>query len=214
MYVNNDPVNYLDLWGLDSVLLTKRDSVLTAGHSAHAIRSYDEYGNPQGYTVYEVGPTREDQHTVSSNYLDPSQALLAGLLGGSTIAGLSGIQTGVSVTGGITAIGSLVIGSNITPKVGVNRYEINNLDDLPDTYNRRIVFDTTYVQDKAIRDTSETLGENFGYYNVLTNNCIQYSANSLSAGGVVISNMPVIPNIEHSYILQHNSDIINRRYGD
>jgi len=47
---------------------------------------------------------------------------------------------------------------------------------------------------------------NFGQYNLLTNNCSQYAAGSLSEGGINTSKNP-IPIMAHAYAEKNNSDI-------
>jgi hypothetical protein len=195
-------VNWVDLWGLDSALLTDKGGVLGAGHSAHAVQNYDESGNFIGWTVYEVRPTEGD--FLSSNPLDPIQAVLAGLLGGSSIGSTYGSEAGT-----ISGVGTTIVGTSVVSKVmvGVNTYNVNNLDELPNRFDRITVFNTTLVEDDLIREASKQLGKNFGEYYVLTNNCSQYSASSLAAGGLLTTQNP-IPNIAHSYADNKNEDRI------
>jgi RHS repeat-associated protein len=105
-YVNNDPVNWVDPWGLDSALLTEKGGVFGAGHSAHAVQNYDNSGNVTGWTVYEVRPTEGTY--LSSNPLDPAQAVFAGSLGGSSAGSTSGDVAGTTVGAGTTIVGTQV----------------------------------------------------------------------------------------------------------
>jgi RHS repeat-associated protein len=200
-YVNNDPVNWIDPWGLDSALLTKKGSVFGAGHSAHAVQNYDAYGNVTGWTVYEVGPTSGSY--LSSNPLDPIQAVLAGSLGGSSVGSTSGINAGIRAGTGTTLVGRAVASIVM---VGVNTYTVG-LNDFPDQFNRITVFNTTSEEDNLIRNASKQLGENFGKYNILTNNCSQYSAAALAAGGLKTTQF-LVPNIAHTYADKNNESRI------
>jgi hypothetical protein len=202
-YVNNDPVNWVDLWGLDSALLTDKGGVFGAGHSAHAVQNYNDSGNITGWTVYEVG--RSEKGALSSNPLDPIQAILAGSIGGSSIGSTSGGTAG-STTGTGTAAVGLTAASAVM--VGVNKYEVSSLKELPDRFDRITVFNTTPAEDKSIKDASEQLGKDFGNYNVLKNNCSQYSAASLAAGGLMTTQNPV-PNTAHTYADNMNKDRIS-----
>jgi hypothetical protein len=132
---------------LDSALLTERGII---GHSAHAVQNYDELGNVTGWTVYEVRPTAG--RYLSSNPLDPTQAVLAGSLGGSSVGTTSGGEAGIVAGAGTTIVGSIVA-PMVT--VGVNTYNVNNLSELPDRLNRITVFNTTRTEDESIRKGSE-----------------------------------------------------------
>jgi RHS repeat-associated protein len=200
-YVNNDPVNYVDLWGLNSALLTDKGSVLGAGHSAHAVQNYDESGAPTNWTVYEVGRTTGEHF--SSNPLDPIQAVLAGSAGGSSIGSTSGSGSG-TVAGSATAAGGGTAAALVS--VGVNTYQVDDLNELS-RFDRVTEFNTTRAEDDAIRNASVQLGQNFGNYNVLTNNCSQYSAASLAAGGLNTTQNPV-PNVAHNYADKNNEERI------
>jgi RHS repeat-associated protein len=128
-YVNNDPVNWVDLWGLNSALLTDKGSVLGAGHSAHAVQNYDDSGAPTDWTVYEVGPTitTKGVEHLSGNPLDPIQAVLAGSAGGSSIGSTSGSGSG-TVAGSSTAAGGGTAAARVP--VGVNTYHVGDLSEL------------------------------------------------------------------------------------
>jgi RHS repeat-associated protein len=195
-YVNNDPVNWVDPWGLDSALLTEKGAIFGAGHSAHAVQNYDESGTVTGWTIYEVGIAGKG--ALSSNPLDPSQALLAGSLGGSTVGTVSGSEAGI-----IAGTGTIIVGTIVASeiRVGVNTYTVT---ELPARFDRKTVFSTTRAEDESIRNASEQLGKDFGEYNVLTNNCSQYSAASLASGSLKTTQFP-IPNIAHAF-----ADIMNQ----
>jgi hypothetical protein len=198
-------VNYIDLWGLDSALLTEKGGVFGAGHSAHAVQNYDEFGNFTGWTVYEVGITQKG--ALSSNPLDPVQALWAGSLGGSSAGSTSGSGAGTTMGISTTIVGTQVASMIM---VGVNTYTVNNLNELPSRFDRITVFNTSNAEDDLIRAASEQLGKDFDKYNILTNNCSQYSAASLTAGGLNTTQNP-IPNVAHTYAESNNKDrIVNK----
>jgi hypothetical protein len=175
-------------------------------NSDHAVQNYDDSGAPTDWTVYEVGPTKDGVKALSGNPLDPIQAVLAGSAGGSSIGSTSG--SGSGAVAGSATVGGGGTASALVP-VGVNTYNVGDLNELS-RFDRVTVFNTTQAEDDAIRSASEQLGKDFGNYNVLTNNCTQYSAASLAAGGLKTTQNPV-PNVAHTYAENQNKDKVKAR---
>jgi hypothetical protein len=197
---------------LESALLTISGNVGGAGHSAHAVRNYDRNGKPTNWTVFEVGPRDSNSGKIayeqlSSNPLDPIQAILAGSLGGSSVSSSSGIASG-STSGTFSTAGGTVVTYVI--HAGVSLYTVYSLNELKGEFDRITIFNTTREQDQSIFNASRIYGENFGNYNILTNNCSQYAARALAAGGINTTNNP-IPNVAHTYAEKNNKDKIKNK---
>ena len=225
-YANNNPVKYIDPDGRDSGYLNDGDAVLGAGHSAMFVETYDEKGNSTGYALYEVGSVTEVdgnwkgigpgnipiENTVvlSHETLDKGMGKVVG-----SVAGVSGVASGSaplvvsSSTVGGSAIADAAIGSvNSESGVFVRYYSsFDKMKNAPENsrYNNVITFNTTQDQDIAIKNKADETGRGFGQYNLFTNNCTQYAANSLSSGGINTTNF-LIPNIAREYILSNNSN--------
>ena len=67
-------------------------------------------------------------------------------------------------------------------------------------YDHVITQETSMEQDRAIEQASVELGQNFGRYDVLSNNCTEYSANCLERGGWNVGHK-TIPNLERSFLM-------------
>jgi len=150
---------------------------------------------------------------LSKNYeysyssLNPLNAFLAGSIGGSSVSSSSGVGNGIAAGIGITIAGG--VATSIIES-SVSSYIVSNINDLRSEFNNITIFNTTQEQDKSIKNASETNGKEFGQYSLLTNNCSQYAASSLEAGGLSTTQNP-IPNAAHAYADKNNKDLIKSK---
>ena len=210
-YAGNNPIKYTDPDGKESGLLTDSDSVPFAGHSAHYVEVYNDDGSSRGFELYEVGPTSEGETGVlSANPIDPIMIILgisaSGSASGSSSSGPSGSTAGASSG---AAAGSSSSGSSSSSGVGTAGVKVEFFKDKAslkkrlERYDRIKVLKTTKEQDIAIQKESQDRGRDFGKYNLFFNNCVQYSASCLKAGGIK-TGTSFIPNRVHTYVEKNN----------
>jgi hypothetical protein len=195
----------VDLWGLEAGILTDPKAVMGFGHSALYVETYDENGKSTGYDIYEVGATnntsRPDETILSSEPIDRKQLIVAGIIGGSSVKIISPISSASS------SAATVAVSSSFLPEAGVHKYHITSLDEIDQRFTNNVGFVTIKNQDELIRAEAEKLGKDFGAYNLLTNNCSQYVANSLTAGGIETSLDPR-PNVATDYARDNNEGLI------
>jgi hypothetical protein len=208
-YARNNPVKYVDPDGRESGLVTDVRANLGAGHSGIWVERYDENGNPNGFIFFEIFLIDKN-----ANYLKgdgkPAANWMANLVG--------------FIVGGIQGVAIVNIINEVAIRAGVNGYEFDTKDKMLEFIAqkwykntdketiakiRQTVFNTSFAQDKAILAAAKSEKKSFGRYDLLFNNCVQFAARVLSAGGVNTSSQ-AIPNKSHDYIDNNNQVLINK----
>jgi len=171
------------------------------------VEVYNEDGSSKGFEFYEVGPTNgNNEGFFTHEPLDPSMAMVPGaLVSGSSVSSGSGLSSGLISGSSVSGSGGAGISaSNIEAGVKVDFVTAAQLDSRLSRYDRVVEFNTTKDQDQKIRSAAISNAENFGRYNVFTNNCAEYAAKTLRAGGINTSGI-LVPNWSHDYIIRNNS---------
>jgi RHS repeat-associated protein len=208
-YAGNNPVKYTDPDGRKSGLVTDVRANLGAGHSGIWVERYDENGNLNGFIFLKIFLINKN-----ANYLKgdgkPAANWMANLVG--------------FIAGGIPGAAIANIINEVAIRAGVNGYQFKTKDEMlkfiaQKWYNntdketiakiRQTVFNTSVAQDEAIMAAAVSEGKSFGRYDLLSNNCVQFAARVLSAGGVNTSSI-TIPNKSHDYIDKNNQALIDR----